>query len=151
MLAKQHEKMLNDVRMTAVVQSTDNADVAAKMKLMQFASTVQDNMPQNAGGGIDKVLGAVSKAVDSSSGSNAARLGFVDEEQSTWREEEAEKKRKREEEEKKERKEKKRKRKDRIKRAMENQGLTKQAAKSLVMSLETDSEESSEDEDAGAN
>ena len=40
MLAKQHEKMLNDVRMTAVVQSTDNADVVAKMKLMQFASTV---------------------------------------------------------------------------------------------------------------
>ena len=150
MLAKQHEKMLNDVRMTAVVQSTDNADVAAKMKLMQFASTVQDNMPQNAGGGIDKVLGAVSKAVDSSSGSNTARLGFVSEEQSTWQEEKAEQKRKREEEKKAAKKEKKRKRKDKIKKAMTLQKLEYKAAKLLIMSLESESE-SSEDEDAGAN
>ena len=144
MLAKQHEKMLNDVRMTAVVQSTDNPEVAAQMKLMQFASTVQDNMPQNKGGGIDKLVGAVSKAVGEAKGSNAARLGFIDVEESTWKEEEAEKKRKREEEKKAERKTKKAKRKDKIKKVMESQGLEKQAAKALVMSLESESESSSD-------
>ena len=79
MLAKQHEKMLNDVRMTAVVQSTDNDIAATKMKMLQFAAVAQDNMSQGKGA-IDQMLGAVSAAVDSSSGSNAARLGFVDEE-----------------------------------------------------------------------
>ena len=145
MLAKQHEKMLNDVRMTAVVQSTDDVMAQTKMKMLQFASTASDNMPEHMkGGGIDKLVGAVSKAVDESKGSSSARLGFVDEKESTWKEEEAEKKRKREEEKNEARKNKKAKRKDKIKKLMDTQGMEKQAAKALVMSLESESESSSD-------